>query len=478
MRVLVFGASGYVGTNLVPALLSAGHCVRAAARRLDALEAQEWDGVTCVKADALQPDSLSAALEGIDIAYYLVHSMAAGTQFPELDRRAATAFRDEAARAGVKRIIYLGGVQPGEGNSVHLASRCETGRVLREGSVPVTELRAGIIIGPGSAAFEVIRDLVFHLPAMVTPKWVFSRCQPIALDDVLSYLTRLPDIAETTGRIFDIGGPEVLSYRDMMMVFGDLVKRRPVIVPVPLLTPRLSSYWLAFVTSVPANVARALIGGLEHDVLAEDRVIRDLIPIPLKSCREAIAEALEAEKAARPRPRWVEGSMLHRRNRPDYSYYAKHWKAEAVSSASAEAIWRQVAAIGGENGYYFLNPLWQVRGRLDALIGGAGMGRKLPVSGRPSVGDTLDFWRVVTVEPPKRLTLLAEMRLPGSAILDFEIRPGPGDKNTIVVDAHFHPAGLSGIAYWNALLVAHAVIFRGLVTEIARRAEAAPPDAA
>lgn len=472
MRTLVFGASGYVGTNLVPALLAAGHEIRAAARRVEAIEAQEWAGVTCVKADALQPESLAAALDGIEIAYYLVHSMAAGAHFPELDRRAAVAFRDAAAAAGVRRIIYLGGVQPPQGNSVHLASRGETGEVLRAGPVPVTELRAGVIIGPGSAAFEVIRDLVFHLPAMVTPKWVFSRCQPIALDDVLAYLTRLPDIAETSGRIFDVGGPEVLSYKDMMRIFGELVDRRPLILPVPLLTPRLSSYWLAFVTSVPKNVARALIGGLEHDVLAEDSAIRALIPLALKSCRQAITDALEAEKTAFPRPRWVEGSMLHRRNRPDFSYYAKHWKAEAVSKAPAEAIWRQITAIGGDNGYYFLDSLWQIRGKLDGMVGGAGMGRKLAREGDPAVGDTLDFWRVVTVEPLKRLTLLAEMRLPGSAILDFEIKPGPGGERVISVEAHFHPAGLSGIAYWNALLPAHAVIFRGLVHEIAKRAEA------
>ncbi len=298
-RVLVFGASGYVGTNLVPYLAARGLTVRAAARRRAALEARGWpENVELVRADALAPDTLPAALEGIEVAYYLVHSMAAGPDFPRLDRAAAENFRDAAARAGVKRIVYLGGLQPATDASTHLASRGETGAILREGSVPVTEIRAGVIIGPGSAAFEVIRDLVFHLPAMVTPRWVRSRSQPIALDDVLEYLVRLPEIPEAAGNIYDVGGPEVLTYEDLMRQFGTLVGRQPIIVPVPVLTPKLSSYWLGLVTSVPTNVARALIEGLESDVLADNAAIAALIPLPLKTYREAAAFALAAERAA------------------------------------------------------------------------------------------------------------------------------------------------------------------------------------
>jgi len=472
MHALVFGASGYVGSNLVPALLSAGHTVRAAARRLDAIEAREWPGVGCVQADALRPDSLAAALDGIDVAYYLVHSMAAGNDFPDIDRRAALAFRDAAAKAGVRRIVYLGGLQPKGGGSVHLASRSETGDLLRAGSVPVTEIRAGIIIGPGSAAFEVIRDLVFHLPAMVTPKWVHSRSQPIALDDILAYLVKLPDLPQSAGQIYDAGGPEILTYQDMMRGFGELVGRRPLIVPVPFLTPRLSSYWLALVTSVPANIARALIGGLEHDVLADDAAIRALIPLPLKAYRDAAQAALEAERTASEPPRWVEGSMRHRQNRPDFAYYAKFYRAEATAMAPADAVWAQITRIGGEHGYYFLDALWQARGIVDGLVGGVGMRRGRPPSETVAVGDVIDFWRVITVQPLRRLTLLAEMRLPGSATLDFEISPaGPG-RVLITVTAYFHPAGSLGITYWNVLLPVHAAIFHGLVREIARRAVA------
>jgi uncharacterized protein YbjT (DUF2867 family) len=478
-RVLVFGATGYVGTHLVPFLAARGLTVRAAARRYSALEARGWQGVELVQANALSADSLDPALQGMDVAYYLVHSMASGSDFPRLDREAAENFRDAAAHAGVKRIVYLGGLQPAAKASTHLASRGETGAILRSGSVPVTELRAGVIIGPGSAAFEVIRDLIFHLPAMVTPRWVHSRSQPIALDDVLDYLARVPELTEAEGAIYDVGGPGILTYAQMMREFGALVGRRPLIVPVPVLTPRLSSYWLNLVTAVPTNVARALIDGLEHDVLADDAAIRELMPRALKTYREAAQAALAAERDREPGPRWTEGSMLYRRNRPDFAFYAKQMRGEAVSAAPAEAVWRQVASIGGDSGYYFLNALWRLRGGLDELAGGSGLRRGRVDPTNVVVGDTIDFWRVVALEPGQRLTLLAEMKLPGSAALDLEVRPeGPG-RTRIVVTGYFHPAGARGLLYWHALTPAHAVIFPGLANSIARRAErgtaAGPP---
>jgi len=337
--------------------------------------------------------------------------------------------------------------------------------------VPVTEVRAGVIIGPGSAAFEVIRDLVFHLPAMVTPRWVHSRSQPIALDDVLDYLVRLPEIALAEGAIYDVGGPEVLTYAQMMREFGDLVGRRPVIVPVPVLTPRLSSYWLNLVTAVPTNVARALIDGLEHDVLADNGAIQALIPLPLKTYRQAVQAALAAERAGAATPRWSEGSMLYRRDRPDFAFYAKQMGGEAVAAAPADAVWREVAAIGGDNGYYFLDAAWRVRGCIDELVGGVGLRRGRRDAHAVAVGDTIDFWRVVAVEPGRRLTLLAEMKLPGSAALDLEVRPEAPGRTRIVVTAYFHPAGAPGLLYWHALTPAHVVIYRGLAKAIAERAE-------
>jgi uncharacterized protein YbjT (DUF2867 family) len=479
--VLVLGASGYVGSHLVARLASRGHAVRAAARRADVLEACGWSGVETVAADAQDAASLDRALAGIEVAYYLVHSMAAGPGFPRLDRQAAANFRDAAARAGVRRIVYLGGLQPAGAASPHLASRGETGDVLRQGSVPVTELRAGIVIGPGSAAFEVVRDLVFHLPVMVTPQWVRSRSQPIALDDVLEYLVRVPDLPEAAGQVYDVGGPEVLTYEDLMREFARQVGREPRIVPVPVLTPRLSSYWLDLVTSVPTNVARALIEGLGHDVVARDDAIRALIPLPLHSCREAIEAALAAERAsAAPRwgsqrggSPWVEGSMLYRRNRADFAYYAKRMTAHVVVSASPPAVWHEVVSIGGENGYYFLDALWSVRGAIDRLAGGSGMSRGRRDPQTLVVGDTVDFWRVVSLEPGRRLMLLAEMKLPGAAALGFELRPRGARHTRLEVTAYFHPAGAPGLLYWHALAPAHAMIFPGMARAIAARAEAA-----
>ncbi|MGA7181174.1 MAG: DUF2867 domain-containing protein [Thiobacillaceae bacterium] len=471
LHVLVLGASGYVGTHLVPYLAARGFAVRAASRRLDALAARGWPGVEIVSADALDPASLAPALDRIDIAYYLVHSMAAGPDFPRIDRKAAANFRDAAARAGVKRIVYLGGLQPSAGPSTHLASRGETGAILREGPVPVTELRAGIIIGPGSAAFEVMRDLVFHLPAMVTPRWVRSRAQPIALDDVLEYLARLPLLAEAAGGIYDVGGPGILTYEDLMRQFGALVGRRPLIVPVPLLSPRLSSYWLNLVTAVPTNVARALIQGLAHDVVADDAAIRALIPLELKTYRAAAQAALAAEREGDASRRWTEGSMLYRQNRPDFAFYAKRIQGEAMAAASADAVWCEVASIGGDNGYYFLNALWKVRGCADQLAGGSGLRRGRRDPHDLALGDTVDFWRVVALEPGRRLTLLAEMRLPGSAALEFELLPQDERQTKIIVTGYFHPAGAPGLLYWHALAPAHVVIFHGLARAIARRAE-------
>lgn len=473
---LVLGASGYVGTHLVPYLVARGLTVRAAARRLDVLEARAWPGVELVSADALDAASLERALEGVSVAYYLVHSMAAGVDFPRLDREAAALFRDAAARAGVQRIVYLGGLLPAGGASAHLASRGETGDILRSGPVPVTELRAGMIIGPGSAAFEVIRDLVFHLPAMVTPRWVRSKSQPIALGDVLEYLARLPEMTEAEGGVYDIGGPEVLSYMDLMQRFGELVGRHPLIVPVPVLTPKLSSYWLNLVTAVPTNVARALIAGLEHDVLADDGPIRALVPLKLQTYVEAARAAFAAESATGDAPagtgRWTEGSMLYRQNRPDFAFYAKRMQASAEASAPAAAVWDEVAAIGGANGYYFLNALWAVRGRLDQLVGGTGMTRGRRDAHELALGDAVDFWRVVALEPGQRLTLIAEMKLPGSAALGFEVVPLGPRRTRIVVTAYFHPAGVQGLLYWHALTPAHALLFPGLANAIVRRAEA------
>lgn len=294
---LVFGASGYIGSNLVPKLLSRDIAVRAVSRQMQVLKARHWKNVELVEADALEPDTLKQALLNVDMAYYLVHSMAAGKNFSSIDLKAAENFAIAAESAGVRRIIYLGGLVPEDADSEHIVSRRETGEILRQGKVPVTEVRAGIIVGAGSAAFEVMRDLVYHLPAMITPRWVRAKSPPIALDNLLEYLVRLPDIDEAAGQIYDAAGPETLTYEDMMRVLADVAgKRQPVIIPVPVLSPKLSSYWLRFVTSVPTNIAKALIGGLKHDFTADTAPLQQLVPQSLLDFRASVEAALKTEQ--------------------------------------------------------------------------------------------------------------------------------------------------------------------------------------
>ncbi|MDE0138680.1 MAG: SDR family oxidoreductase [bacterium] len=468
-RVLVLGASGYVGSHLIPRLVERGHQVRAAGRRPEALAGRGWEGVETVRADALDPGSLVEAFEGIELVYYLIHSMASGKDFPELDRRAATHVRDAAATAGVGGIIYLGGLQPREVASAHLDSRRETGEVLRSGSVPVTEIRAGIVVGPGSAAFEVIRDLVYHLPVMVTPRWVDSMTQPIALDDLIEYLLRLLEAEGSESRIHDVGGPEALRYRDLLTGFARVIGKRLLIVPVPVLTPRLSSYWLNLVTAVPASVARPLIDGLRHDLVIDP--VADLatsIPLPLHTYEEAISAALEAEQDAEMPARWTEGSFAMRDYRSDVSFYSRGERVERLCEAAPETVWEVVSSIGGTNGWYYADPLWNLRGILDRMVGGVGRrrGRRHPT--RLRVGDAVDFWRVVAIEPGRRLTLLAEMRLPGTAVLEFEVLP-EADGSRTVTAAYFHPAGVLGLLYWYALWPIHKRIFAGLADAIVKR---------
>lgn len=469
--VLVFGAGGTIGNHLVPRLVQAGHAVRAAGRNRDALEAHGWTGVEVMAADALRPETLSAALACIDIAYYLVHSMAAGLNFGHLDIAAAGHFAEAAAHAGVRRIVYLGGLMPSGAHSEHLVSRRETGARLRAGAVPVTEIRAGIIVAPGSAAYEVIRDLVNALPVMLTPKWVRSKSSPIALDNLLHYLLRVPDIPQAAGAVLDAAGPEYLSYEELLRQYGDIVGKRPRIFPVPVLTPTLSSYWLGLVTSVPTHVARALIGGLGHDIPADDAELRRLVPQTLLSYREAVRAALEAERRHPAAARWTEGSFMHRGARHDYAFYAKRAGASTTTTASPHNMWKVVSAIGGENGYYFMNVLWGVRAGMDRLVGGPGLGRGRTNPDALAVGDHVDCWTVMAVEPERRLTLRFDMRAPGAGVLEFVIAPQPDGHTTLTVTAYWHPQGVWGLSYWYTMVPAHLFLFRGMVDAIARRAE-------
>ncbi len=468
---LVFGASGYVGTNLVPALAARGVRVRAAARNVKVLEARAWTGVELVAADALKPETLASALAGVDTAYYLVHSMAAGRDFGKLDVEAAENFARAAAAAGVRRIVYLGGLVPAEAESEHLVSRRETGDTLRAGPVPVTELRAGIIVGPGSAAYEVIRDLVYHLPVMVTPRWVRSKSSPVALANLIEYLIGAAAHPEAAGGIYDVGGPDLVSYEDMMRIFGAVVGRNPRIIPVPVLTPTLSSYWLGLITAVPVNIARALIGGLKHDIPAHDEAIRRLVPQQLLDFRAAVEAALDAERKHAVAARWTEGALMFRAYRTDYAFYAKKASGSAETPASPAAVWRVVTSMGGRNRYFYWNILWTLRELGDWLVGGPGFvrGRRDPDDLR--LGDMVDYWEVIGIEPGRRLTLNFGLKAPGAGILEFELEPLPDGGTRLTETAYWHPQGIWGLLYWAVLVPFHLFIFKGMTRAMVRRAE-------
>lgn len=466
---LVFGASGYIGTNLVEFLLAEGRAVRATSRNIEVLEGRGWEGVDLRVANALEPTSLDGVLKDVDTAYYLVHSMAAGKAFPELDARAASNFAAAAARHGVRRIVYLGGLTPERPVSAHLQSREETGDILRRGSVPVTELRAGMIIGPGSAAWEVIRDLVNHLPVMVTPRWVQSRSTPIALGNLLRYLADVPKYEETAGQIYEVAGPDIVTYIEVMRRYGRLVGKRPLIISVPVLTPRLSSYWLRLVTAVPTNIARALIDGLSQDVIATENRLAQLIPQKLLDFDQAAEQALRAERQHAVPARWVESSAAVRTFRPEYSFYSKQAHGEYLTTSKPEAVWEVIRRVGWGGDFFYARFLWWLRRAIDWVLGGPSLRRKRRHPMELRVGDVIDAWRVIAVDPHKRLTLLMEKRAPGVGVLEFKI-DDLGDQRRISVRAFWHPAGVWGLVYWYLTLPVHSLLFRGMARAIARRA--------
>jgi uncharacterized protein YbjT (DUF2867 family) len=465
---LVFGATGYIGTNLVEFLLADGRTVRASSRNIEVLQGRGWQGAELCKADALDPETLDEALTGIGTAYYLVHSMAAGKHFPRIDAIAARNFVAAAQRQGVRRIVYLGGLLPDAPRSTHLKSRQETGDILRDGSVPVTELRAGMIIGPGSAAWEVIRDLVNHLPLMVTPRWVYSRSTPIALSNLLRYLADVPKLEETAGQVYDVACPDALTYKEIMLRYGKLVGKRTVIIPVPVLTPRLSSYWLRLVTSVPTNLARALIDGLSQDVVAKDQRLAELIPQELLDFDAAVAEALNAERQHAVPAHWVENAAAYEEFSPAYGYYAKQEQGSALTVAMPEEIWARICQIGNRGDFFYARSLWWLRRTMDWLVGGHSFrrGRRHPDELR--VGDVVDAWRIIALEPESRLTLLMEMKAPGAGVLEFRIED-LGSERRVSVHAYWHPAGVWGLLYWYLTLPAHKYLFDGTARAIASK---------
>ncbi len=467
--ILLTGASGYIGGRLLPYLEARADRVRCLARTPSHLQPRVSEDTEIVAADLLEFESLAPAFEGVDTAYYLIHSMAAGDGFEQLESRSAENFACAARAAGVRRIIYLGGLGGDDDLSAHLASRQQVGQILRASGVPTIELRASIIIGSGSLSFEMIRGLVEKLPVMITPTWVRSRAQPISIEDVLAYLVASLDVDIDESEIVEIGGSEVVSYEDLMLEYARQRNLGRRIIPVPLLSPSVSSLWLGLVTPVYARVGRHLVDSLRHDTIVTSDRARELFDIEPRSAGEAIARALANEDREYAMTRWSDAlSSIG----ASTSYGGDVFGSRLVDSRSLrvrtapENAFEPISRIGGSAGWYYGTKLWRLRGFLDLLVGGPGMRRGRRHASQVRTGDTVDFWRVEEYEPDRLLRLRAEMKLPGRAWLQFEVEPVEGGSR-IRQTAIFDPVGIFGKLYWYALYPIHQIVFRRMLYGIA-----------
>lgn len=475
--VLIAGASGYVGGRLLERLRGEGFRLRAMARNPEGLAAR-WAGkVEVVQGDVLVPHSLPGVLAGVDTAFYLIHSMGSGKEFEQQEADSARNFGQAAKEAGVKKIIFLGGLcHDGDDLSPHMRSRHETGRILRESGVPVLEFRASIILGAGSLSFEMIRALVQRLPVMITPKWVYVEAQPIYIDDLLAYLRQGLDLVLPASKIYEIGGADVVSYKDLMSAYARArgLKRR--FLPVPVLSPYISSLWLGLVTPLFARVGRKLIESVTHPSVVRNRAAADCFAVQPCGVAEAVARALAEEERGYALTRWSDSLSSGNTHR---TWAGVRFGTRLVDSrvaltpADPEKLFAAVEAIGGERGWYYADFLWGLRGAVDELLGGVGMrrGRRHPET--LEVGEVLDCWRVEAMEPGRRLRLKAEMKLPGRAWLEFEVTPPTAEQplTQLRQSAVFDPLGLSGLLYWYGIYPVHVLIFRGMLRGVVKAVE-------
>jgi uncharacterized protein YbjT (DUF2867 family) len=489
LSCLVTGATGYIGGRLVPELLAAGHRVRVMTRSPEHLADRPWaTEVEVARADASDAEQVAAACAGVDVVYYLIHALGSGPEFEETDRRTAQVMAGAVRDAGVRRVVYLGALEPErEELSPHLRSRIEVAEILLASGVPTAVLRAAVVLGSGSASFEMLRYLTERLPVMVTPRWVHSRIQPIAVRDVLRYLVGCARLPTSVHRAFDVGGPDVMSYAEMMQRYAavaGLPRRR--ILPVPLFSPSLSSHWVGLITPVPAGIARPLVESLRNTVVCGEHDIAAYVADPpggLLGFDEAVGLAIQRVNDSAVTTRWASASVPGAPSDPLPT--DPDWAGGSLfvdertrtTTASPEALWRVVEGIGGSAGWYSFPLAWRVRGWLDRLVGGVGLRRGRRDPRQLYVGDALDFWRVEALERGRLLRLRAEMRLPGLAWLEFHVEHGAdggpdGQPGTVLRQrATFAPRGLSGHLYWWAIAVFHGVVFGGMLRGITRAAE-------
>ncbi|UCH65854.1 MAG: SDR family oxidoreductase [Ignavibacterium sp.] len=473
--ILITGATGYVGGRLVPHLLDKGYKVRCLVRDASRLKGR-WEGVEIVQGNVLEPESLNEKLKGIDAAYYLIHSMGGDGEFSRSDIIAAENFARAAEEQGVKRIIYLGGLGSHEEDlSKHLSSRLQTGDTLRKFNVLVTEFRAGVIVGSGSLSFEMIRYLTERLAVMITPKWVNTRTQPIAIRDVLRYLIDALEIEETVGQIIEIGGEDILTYKDLMRIYADVRGLKRYFIKVPVLTPRLSSHWIGLVTPLPARIAKPLVDGLKTELICKSNKAKELFGFKTISYRKAVELALQRDKEGKTETIWFSSYSSGTKDKLTPVHLTQKEgmmieNRETVVNASAESTFKAFTSLGGKNGWY-ANFLWKIRGYIDLFFGGVGLRRGRRSESELVVGDPLDFWRVEAIEKNKLLRLRAEMKLPGEAWLQFNVENTDDNKSSLTQIAFFEPRGLWGLLYWYLVYPFHGLIFGGMIKSLKIAAE-------
>ena len=480
-KILVTGATGYIGGRLVPYLLKKGYALRVLVRDPERLKGRPWQNqVEIIKGDVLEPQSLTNAMDGIEAAYYLIHSMTGGEDFHKRDLIAASNFGMAAKNAAVKQIIYLGGLgDPQADLSEHLKSRQETGFVLGEAGVPVTEFRAAIIVGSGSISFEMVRNLTERLPVMICPRWVFTRVQPIGIEDVLAYLATALEVTESMGKVFEIGGSDVLTYGDMMTTYAEIRGLKRILIPVPVLSPSLSSHWVHWMTPVPASITRPLVEGLRNEVIVRDHLAKEIFPdIQPVDYRFAVKKALQVLEAGHVDTRWTDSLVSSQGQNLITNLETKEGmiidQRQVTVAAAPKKVFQVFSCLGGEKGWLFFDWAWRLRGTIDRMLGGVGLrrGRRDPQLLR--IGDAVDFWRVEAVEERSDFYLLrlrAEMKLPGEAWLQFESSVDQNGETHLIQTAFFAPKGLFGLLYWYVLYPIHSQIFSGMLRRIKEEAQ-------